>query len=115
MDIDNEEHSVFLSGNEPLVRVLTESLAEDVRKKSKKKKADAVREVKAFINNVHRFRDLCLKIKYEPPLERIVIFDEAQRAWNKKKTKSFMKGRDSQSRFSKDDEEFKIRVEKCNG
>ena len=50
-------------------------------------------KVKAFIQNVHHFRDEGVKtmLQGSPPADRVVIFDEAQRAWNKERTTSFMK------------------------
>jgi hypothetical protein len=33
------------------------------------------------VQNVHHFRDDCLR-SLGPPNEQIVVFDEAQRAWN---------------------------------
>ena len=44
-------------------------------------------QVKAFIQNVHHFRDEAL-VDPGPPIEHVVIFDEAQRAWNARKTAS---------------------------
>ena len=68
---------------------VSESLAIDASKNNKNKtKAEALREVKSFIQNVHHFRDECLE-NNSPPTERIVIFDEAQRAYDLDKTKSF--------------------------
>jgi hypothetical protein len=37
--------------------------------------------VKQFIQNVHPFRDEALKSDV-PPADHVVVFDEAQRAWN---------------------------------
>tara|TARA_Y100001968_G_scaffold284838_1_gene284419 strand:- start:476 stop:2473 length:1998 start_codon:yes stop_codon:yes gene_type:complete len=88
-DPNENEHAVFLSGNGPLVRVLREALTRDARDRGQKKNA-AKREVTAFIQNIHNFRDDSLKTP-DPPIERIVIFDEAQRAWHAAKLKSFMK------------------------
>jgi len=55
-------HAVFLSGNGPLVAVLREALTRDevARKKAegaKATKAKVAESVKAFIQNVHHFRD----------------------------------------------------------
>ena len=70
------------------MRVLSESLARDAYENKNKKKSIALRETKSFIQNIHHFRDECLENE-APPLERIAIFDEAQRAWNLPKTKTF--------------------------
>ena len=90
-----EEHTVFLSGNGPLVMVLREALTRDavVRAKSdgrKTKKKDEARKTNTFIQNVHHFRDDCLSSD-DPPIEHVAIFDEAQRAWTKEKTSRFMR------------------------
>ena len=92
-------YSVFLSGNGPLVAILREALARDkVRREKEKgvrfKKSTALSEVKMFIQNVHHFRDDCLKDS-KPPIEHVALFDEAQRAWNREQTSSFMKRKKS--------------------
>jgi Schlafen group 3, DNA/RNA helicase domain len=53
------------------------------------RKGKVAESVKAFIQNVHHFRDDQL-IESTPPIEHVVMFDEAQRAWNLKQTASFM-------------------------
>jgi hypothetical protein len=90
-------HAVYLSGNGPLVQVLTEALASDrrdqLRAKGKKTKIGSCRsEVKAFVQNVHHFRDEYLKDQ-EAPHEHVTIFDEAQRAWTKRQAANFMRRR----------------------
>src|SRR5690606_5736992 len=94
MDRDSETYSVFLSGNGPLVSVLREALARDSVQRSASngvilRKGVARQEVSAFIQNVHHFRDDCLKDPSAPP-EHVVLFDEAQRAWTLEQTASFM-------------------------
>ena len=76
------ETAVFLSGNGPLVDVLREALARDQKERTNCTKMDAKREVSSFVQNIHHFRDEALKDPKAPP-EHIVIFDEAQRAWNR--------------------------------
>ena len=88
-------HAVFLSGNGPLVEVLREALTRDEvlrrRKEVKKvRKGEVMQKVKAFIQNVHHFRSDGLRDP-NAPADHVVIFDEAQRAWNKEMTASFMK------------------------
>ena len=106
-DQDNQEHAVFLSGNGPLVRVLSESLARDAYENKNKKKSIALRETKSFIQNIHHFRDECLENE-APPLERIAIFDEAQRAWNLPKTKTFMQVKKNKPNFNLSEPDFLI-------
>ncbi len=93
-DESKELYSVFLSGNGPLVKVLREALVRDKVKREKARwnkitKGEALREIKARIQNIHHFRDECL-IDQLPPIEHVALFDEAQRAWNKKQTTNFM-------------------------
>jgi len=83
---DEPTHAVFLSGNGPLVAVLREALTRDEVARRKKqgekvRKGKVGESVKAFIQNVHHFRDDAL-IESGPPIEHVVIFDEAQRAWD---------------------------------
>ncbi len=84
-----EEHAVFLSGNGPLVEVLREALARD-RSENGDEKGRAVslgqarRDVTAFIQNIHHFRDHYISSDKAPD-DHVVAFDEAQRAWNRNK------------------------------
>lgn len=111
-EIDQPTHAVFLSGNGPLVAVLREALTRDEVAR-RKKQGDKVRKgrvgesVKAFIQNVHHFRDEGLK-DARPPFEHVVIFDEAQRAWNLRQTASFMVRKRKQPGFSQSEPEFLI-------
>ena len=114
----NDEGAVYLSGNGPLVAVLTEALAQDnVKRKEekgeKKKITDARREVAKSIQMIHRYRDNMLaKIKnpvengvleIDPEkavkegksgfgeVEHVAIFDEAQRSWTHKRLAEYLK------------------------
>ncbi len=116
--IDKENGAVYLSGNGPLVAVLVEALARDNQKKCKargeqKKKTDSEREVREFIQIIHRYRDNMLaKIKnpvengiveIDPSLavkqelagygevEHVAIFDEAQRSWTHQRIANYLK------------------------
>jgi hypothetical protein len=64
--------------------------------------------VKAFIQNVHHFRDDGLIHTAGPPIEHIVIFDEAQRAWNLNQTASFMLRKKKWPGFSQSEPEFLV-------
>lgn len=114
-ELDKENCAVYLSGNGPLVAVLTEALARDNYKKSKdgKKMSEARREVREFIQIIHRYRDNMLaKIKnpvengvveIDPSkaihlehtgygeVEHVAIFDEAQRSWTHKRIANYLK------------------------
>ena len=113
-----DEGAVYLSGNGPLVAVLTEALAQDKYKKcreqgEKKKMTDSRREVSKSIQMIHRYRDNMLaKIKnpvenglleIDPKkavkleqagygeVEHVAIFDEAQRSWTHKRLADYLK------------------------
>jgi hypothetical protein len=114
MDKASQCHSVYLSGNGPLVKVLTEVLAVDkvaAEKKNDKRirKEDAKREVKAFIQIVHHWRDYYLMHRNETP-DHVTIFDEAQRVWDLKATVDFMIRKKKQSGFNQSEAEFLISV-----
>lgn len=111
LDAQDSLHSVYLSGNGPLVAILREALARDkVRQdkllKLKTRKGEAVRAVKSVVQNVHHFRDECLKDSARPPVEHVAIFDEAQRAWNLKMTADFMKRKKGVADFRQSEPEF---------
>jgi hypothetical protein len=72
-DAEQATHAVFLSGNGPLVAVLREALTRDelARQQSRGvrvRKGKVGERVKAFIQNVHHFRDDIL-IDAAPPAE----------------------------------------------
>lgn len=115
---NEDDGAVYLSGNGPLVAVLTEALARDnykkAREKSKDKKlSDSRREVSKFIQIIHRYRDNMLakiknpvvngELEIDPDkavklkqsgygeVEHVAIFDEAQRAWTHKRIADYLK------------------------
>lgn len=109
-----EEHAVFLSGNGPLVDVLREALARDKVKTAKEEnetmtKSLASSQVKSFIQNIHHFRDVSIKDD-KAPIEKVTIFDEAQRAWTKEQASNFMKRNKGIVDFDKSEPEFLIEV-----
>jgi hypothetical protein len=111
-DEDQPTHAVYLSGNGPLVAVLREALTRDevLRQKNmgNRVRKDKVGEsVKAFIQNVHNFRDDALEDE-EAPIEHVVIFDEAQRAWDQRKTAHFMRQRKKRPGFAFSEPDFLI-------
>ncbi len=103
-------HAVYLSGNQPLVSVLREALTRDAvrRKGAGTRKGHVLQEVKAFIQNVHHFRDEGLRMHDRPPVEHVAIFDEAQRAWTLNKTRHFMARRKGVVDFAQSEPEFLI-------
>nr|MBQ4453709.1 DUF2075 domain-containing protein [Clostridia bacterium] len=79
-----DEGAVYLSGNGPLVAVLTEALAQDNYKKArdrkeKKKLTDSRREVSKSIQMIHRYRDNMLA-KIKNPVENGVLEIDPEKA-----------------------------------
>ena len=112
-DKSNELYSVFLSGNGPLVNILREALARDNVQNEKEQGrklriGEARSKVRAFIQNVHHFRDECLIDLNRPPIEHVALFDEAQRAWNLAQTSAFMLRKKSVPNFNQSEPEFLI-------
>lgn len=112
------EPAIYLSGNGPLVAVLTEALAKDNVKKCrdngiKKNITDSRREITEFLQIIHRYRDNMLKkiknpvengvLEIDPQkaikndesgfgeVEHVAIFDEAQRSWTKEHLAYYLK------------------------
>ena len=115
MKADKDEHAVFLSGNGPLVDVLREALTRDEVLTAKEKgenltKKQAAIKANAFIQNIHHFRDEYLKDEFNAPIEKVVVFDEAQRAWTKHQVSSFMKRKKGVEDFDMSEPEFLIDV-----
>ncbi len=112
LDAKGDMYSVFLSGNDPLVKILQEALARDKirhEKESKRKlrKKEALSEVKAFVQAIRHYRDEYLKDP-GPPVDHVALFDEAQRAWNLTQTVSFMRRKRNRPDFNQSEPEFLI-------
>lgn len=105
----SDEHAVFLSGNGPLVAVLREALARDQRDREGTSMREAHRKVSSFIQNIHHFRDEALW-NPDPPYERVVIFDEAQRAWTREQASKFMQTKRQVTDFNMSEPDFLISV-----
>src|SRR6266550_2720382 len=71
---------VFLSGNGPLVRIVSAAIARDYKRRVRETGGERV--VGTFIQNVHGFVREGVEKADRPPVERVIVFDEAQRAWN---------------------------------
>jgi broad-specificity NMP kinase len=129
----NEDLAVYLSGNGPLVAVLTEALTRDKQAQEKARgnrilKKDAEREVKRFIQIIHRYRDNMLgkvrvvngHIEIDPTkelkdhiagygeVENIAIFDEAQRSWDKEHIAAWLNRKKGFAEFPMSEGEFLI-------
>ena len=109
-----EEHAVFLSGNGPLVEVLREALARDRRDNGDENGqavtlSDARRDVKAFIQNIHHFRDHYLGSDQVPD-DHVIAFDEAQRAWNRDKLAKTMREKHGIRDFQQSEPELLLSI-----
>ncbi|KAA2214181.1 DNA/RNA helicase domain-containing protein [Teichococcus oryzae] len=87
--------AAFLTGNAPLVAVLRGALEQDARQRQGRTGRQPRREARAVLQNVHRFLEHHVRAPDEAPAEHVVIFDEAQRAWD-----AAQAGRDTQRRSS---------------
>jgi hypothetical protein len=84
----------MLSGNRPLVHVLTEALAEDSAARGAMTKSEARRLADAAIQNLLGY--LKEHTDGAPPPEHVIVFDEAQRAWDAEVGKELMGRRNSE-------------------
>ncbi len=132
-----QEHgdlAVYLSGNGPLVKVLTEALARDKVAKEKDRgirctKSEAERQVSRFIQIIHRYRDNMLAklklpisgdIEIDPykvsssakhnaaEVENVAIFDEAQRMWDMRHLSAWLARKKGVANFPMSEGEFLI-------
>ena len=106
---DASENAVFLSGNGPLVDVLREALTRDRVRQTGSKRDVAYREVSSFIQNIHHFRGEYLKDE-KSPSDHVVIFDEAQRAWNQREVSKFMLRKKGIANLGMSEPEFLLRT-----
>lgn len=82
--------SVYLSGNGPLVEVLREALKKSVREKKQLNRTTEA-AINALIQSSFAFKKDNAR-EQNPTAEKILIFDEAQRVWNEQKMASKHKG-----------------------
>ena len=62
-----------------------------------------------FIQNIHHFRDHYVG-NDDIPIEKVAVFDEAQRAWTREQAASFMQRKRGQADFDMSEPEFLISV-----
>ncbi|MBQ3810535.1 MAG: DUF2075 domain-containing protein [Kiritimatiellae bacterium] len=132
---EKKEPAVYLSGNGPLVAVLTEALARDkVRQEraagNRYTLTTARREVKSFIQIIHHYRDNALaklkmpivdgKLEIDPAklvrheedgyseVEHVAIFDEAQRLWDQPHLAAWLARKKGVRNFPMSESEFLI-------
>jgi hypothetical protein len=75
--------AIFLSGNGPLVEIIRESLARAESGRHGSPLNEARRVVSTFVAPVHDFlKHYGVKEPSATPAEHVVVFDEAQRAWD---------------------------------
>jgi hypothetical protein len=80
---DGHQPGAYLSGNSPLVRVLRVALAEDHASRNQSKKKDAERLINTQVQTLMDFLRQYLKVSdNRAPSDHVIIFDEAQRAWD---------------------------------
>ncbi len=110
------EDATFLSGNGPLVEVLREALKRDLHRRQKapdpgdpEARHLIGRSPDKFIQNVHHFRDQYSE-NSDVPSEHVVVFDEAQRAWNRDETARFMREKRGLADFDQSEPEYLLSV-----
>jgi hypothetical protein len=82
----------FMSGTGPLVQVLQAVLAEDHRKRANVRANEARIHAKTLIENVHVFaKHYADEDTQRAPYNHVIIFDEAQRAWDRAQNLSAFK------------------------
>ncbi|MSQ30316.1 MAG: DUF2075 domain-containing protein [Dehalococcoidia bacterium] len=72
----------------PLVEVITEALASSAVRGGRSRR-EANREVRTFIQHAYAFRNEYAEYATRIPPEHVVLFDEAQRAWDAKQVSSW--------------------------
>lgn len=134
---EKKDLAVYLSGNQPLVSVLSEALARDKKRQEEERKpgvryslTEARRNVKSFIQIVHHYRDTTLTKLKKPiidgvleidpakadkhandgysEVEHVAIFDEAQRAWTKTHLANWLSRKKGIADFPMSEPEFLI-------
>ena len=134
---EKKDLAVYLSGNQPLVAVLSEALARDKKRQEEERNpgtrynlTDARRNVKSFIQIVHHYRDATLDKLKKPirdgileidpakvdkhkndgysEVEHVAIFDEAQRAWTKTHLANWLSRKKGFADFPMSEPEFLI-------
>ena len=92
-----ELNPIYLSGNDPLVNILQNTLSVN----------HVDREGERFIQRMKRFREIAYDAD-KVPMNDIIVFDEAQRAWNMTQLSNFMSRRKGVPDFYKSEPESLI-------
>lgn len=119
-----QRHATYMSGNGPLVQVLREALSRDrwarnrIEIEAANDPTNPFGEVEALtlgqthawastiIQAIHEFRSAQMAGETSPA-ERVVIFDESQRAWTREKLRSYL-GAAVETEFDKSEPQFLI-------
>ncbi len=91
-----EHGAAFLTGNVPLVTVLREALARNAAPEGGRALKTERDRARTALQNVHRFLEHHVIHPDHQPEARIIVFDEAQRAWD-----AAQATRDTQRRISR--------------
>jgi hypothetical protein len=84
---ENQANTIhFMSGNGPLVKVLQHLFTSEARKEGDSSVNARIR-ARTLIENVHVFARNYMEDDSRPPSNHAIIFDEAQRAWNRAQNK----------------------------
>jgi Uncharacterized conserved protein (DUF2075) len=92
-------NSVFLTGNLPLVKVLRAALGRDAARRKKERLRVTSRDPKTTIDTILGYKRTHTRSN-NPPNEKIVIFDEAQRAWTAERTAEYLEQTDQWTGYS---------------
>lgn len=86
-----------------------EDISRNDAKRNHISRKEAFRKVKEFIQIIHHFRDDAISVD-TPPVEKVAIFDEAQRAWDEQNLTDFMKKKKHIEDFNMSEPEFLISI-----
>jgi hypothetical protein len=78
-----DDGAAFLTGNAPLVEVLRESLVRQAAPDGGRRRGQARGQAVTALQNVHRFLEHYVERPFEVPEAHVIVFDEAQRAWDR--------------------------------
>lgn len=93
---DIEAAGVFLSGNMPLVEVISAALIASAVAGGAERR-HARREVSTFIQHAYAFRNAYAERPEQVPSEHVILFDEAQRAWDAAQVTRWTRGASTRS------------------
>lgn len=117
LSVEDNTKAVYLSGNGALVSVLRKALIDNSLQRLKDAKEPITKEkrkgietaISAFIQEAYRFRKDNMNHPNEEPPENVIIFDEAQRCWNKEKLSAWTDAKMGK-KISKSEPEYFIEV-----